>query len=254
MARDTMTYPKTETFLKGRLRHVMTSEEKALLEEVCAEEEALPGGTTVLHAGQTYDRSMLLTDGFMLRTMEEDGKKHIVGLQVPGDFVDLHSFALKRLDHNIETIGPCTVTYATHADLKSAIDGNAHFARILWFSTLLDAAIHREWILKTKQLRADACAAHFLAETWTRLDLVNKAKHDGFNSPLTQTHIAGICGTTPVHLSRCLSSLRDRGLGEFRRGRFYCRDREGLEAFGKFDPAYLYAPGALGIDDELDSE
>lgn len=254
MARDTLTYPNTEPFLKNRLRHMMTSEEKSRLEELCATEECLPGGTIALEAGKVYDRSMLLREGFMLRTMRQDGRTQIVGFQVPGDFVDLHSFALKRLDHNIETLGPCKVVYARHEDLKSAIDENAHFARILWFSTLLDASIHREWILKSKQLRADARAAHFLAETWARLELVDEARADGFVSPLTQVHIADICGTTPVHLSRCLSSLKDRGLGEFRRGRFYCQNRAALEEFGKFDPAYLYANGDLGIGDELRPE
>ncbi|GAA5047327.1 Crp/Fnr family transcriptional regulator [Erythrobacter westpacificensis] len=251
MARENQAYPKTEAFLKNRLRHLMTSEEKALLEEVCAVEESVASGTVVLEAGRVYDKSMILIEGFMLRTLEAEGRKHIVGLQVPGDFVDLHSFALKRLDHNIEALGPCRVAYAQHTHLREAIQGNAHFARVLWFATLLDAAIHREWILKSKQLRADARAAHFMAETWARLDLVGCAKKDGFTSPLTQGHIAEICGTTPVHLSRCMSSLNAMGLGEFRRGRFYCNDRAGLEAFGKFDPAYLYGDDTLGMVEEL---
>lgn len=240
MARDATTYTNSETFLKGRLRHLMSSSEKATLEEVCTTVREVPGGTVLLEEGRRYDKSMLLSDGFMLRTIQQDGFQHIVGLQVPGDFVDLHSFALKRLDHDIVTIGPCRIAYADHADLKAAIDGNVHLARVLWFATLLDAAIHREWIFKTNQLRADARAAHFLAETWARLELVDKAMHNGFVSPLTQAHIAQICGTTPVHMSRALRSLRERGLGEFRRGRFYSADRAGLEKFGKFDPAYLY--------------
>lgn len=254
MARDTEIYPRTSTFLKGRLRNAMTPREKTQIEEVCAEEVHLPASTIVLEAGRLCDRSMLLSDGFMLRTMQQRGKTHIVGLQVPGDFVDLHSFALKRLDHNIETIGPCTVAYAMHSDLKALVQTDPHLARILWSSTLLDAAIHREWILKTKQLRADACVAHFLAETWARLDLVDRAKSDGFVSPLTQSHLAEICGVTPVHMSRALSSLRDKGLGEFRRGRFYCRNRKELEAFGEFEPSYLYGEGTMGIADELAPE
>ena len=247
MALDNSTYPKTEIFLKGRLRQVMSSEEKAKIEELCTDEREVPSGTVVFEAGDSHDSSFLLIEGFMVRTIEQDGAQHIVGLQVPGDFVDLHTFALKRLDHDIRAVGACRVAYASHSALKSAIDGNPHLARILWFATLLDAAIHRQWILKIKQLRAEACAAHFFAETWARLELVGMAKPDGFNSPLTQVHIAEICGTTPVHMSRALRSLRERGLGEFRRGRFYCHDREGLEELGKFTPEYLYADQTLGF-------
>ncbi len=254
MARDGTTYPRSETFLKGRLRHAMTSREMAELEEILSDEQDVPAGTIVLEAGKLYDKSMLLTEGMMLRTIDTDHQQRIVGLQVPGDFVDLHSFALKRLDHNIQAVGECRVVYGRHDDLKAAIDGNSHLARILWFATLLDAAIHRQWILKTKQLRADACAAHFFAETWARLELVGMARNDGFNSSLTQSHIAEFCGTTPVHMSRVLRTIRERGLGEFRRGRFYCNDRKGLEEFGRFDPGYLYGDDSLGIGDELTPE
>ncbi len=254
MARDISVYPLSETFLQGRLRHAMTTTEKVQLEEILTEEQEVADGTVVLEVGRLYDKSMLLTSGMMLRTIEQDGRQHIVGLQVPGDFVDLHSFALKRLDHNIVAVGNCSVAYASHEDLKEACERNIHLARILWFATLLDAAIHRQWILKTKQLRADACVAHFLAETWARLELVGMAKADGFISSLTQSHLADICGTTPVHMSRMLSSLREAGLGEFRRGRFYCKNRQGLEAFGRFDPGYLYGDDSLGIGDELAPE
>lgn len=250
MARDSTTYPNTELFLRGRLRHVMSTAEKGQLEQLCADTREVEAGTVVLEAGRLYDKSLLLIDGFMLRTIEQDGHQHIVGLQVPGDFVDLHSFALKRLDHDIRAVGPCRIAYARHDDMQSACEANLHLARILWFATLLDAAIHRQWILKTKQLRADACAAHLLAETWKRLELVGMARPNGFCSPLTQAHIAEICGTTPVHMSRALKSLRERGLGELRRGRFYCDDRAGLEAFGKFEASYLYGDTSLGVTAE----
>ena len=45
----------------------------------------------------------------MLRTIYEGDRRHIVGIHVPGDFVDLHAYALKRLDHNIVALGPVAV-------------------------------------------------------------------------------------------------------------------------------------------------
>lgn len=230
---------------------MMSSEEKAVIEEICHDEVDVTPGTVVLKAGDVYDRSMVLVEGFMLRTVEDAGKDHIVGLQVPGDFVDLHSFALKRLDHDVVAVGPCRLAFARHADLDRVVQENAHLARVLWFATLLDAAIHREWIVKTKQLRADACAAHLLAEVWARLELVDLARPNGFVSPLTQGHLADICGTTPVHMNRALRSLREAGICEFRRGRLFCEDRAALEEFGRFDPAYLYAGDTLAIQENL---
>ena len=111
----------------------------------------------------------MLIDGFMLRTLDGDGKRHAVSFHVPGDFVDLHCFALKRLDHNIDTVGRVKVGYVPHSALREVMRDKPHLARLFWFSTLLDAAMHREWIMTLEQLTAPRRIAHIFAEIWRRL-------------------------------------------------------------------------------------
>ncbi len=252
MAHDDLeAYPLTGRFLMGRLRHALSTEEKQVLESLVETVEALDEPTTILARGKLCDRSTMLLEGTLLRTIEQGERRFIVGVHVPGDFADLHCFALKRLDHNLVTIGPAKVGYVPHTRLEELMEQRPHLARLLWFSSLLDAAVHRQWILKLEQLPAVKRVAHFFAELWHRLDLVGLGRRDGLRTPLIQADLADMCGTTAIHMNRALGQLRKEGIAEFRRGTLYVPDRQALERFADFDPSYLYGKGDLRVRNEL---
>ena len=245
IADELQRYPRTGRFLMGRLRDAMSAEERSEIENLVAVERTLVDGQALVRRGALCTTSTILIEGFAVRTIERAGRHHIVGIQVPGDFVDLHAFALKRLDHNLIALGPVRLGVVEHSDLRSVLDRRPHLARVLWFSTLLDSAIHREWVLTLEQLPAAKRAAHVFCEICYRLQMVGLSEPDGFEVPLTQIDLASMCGATPVHMSRALRSLRDLGLATFRNGRLYCSDRAALAEYCEFDPSYLYGPGEL---------
>lgn len=249
---DLELHPLTGRFLMGRLRHAMLAQEKEILEGLIETTEVYPKPTLIAKRGDLIERSTMLIDGYMLRTVFREGKRYVVGIHVPGDFVDLHGFALKRLDHDIVTVGETRVGYATHDRLAKVTEELPHLARILWFATLLDAAIHREWILKLEQLTAVRRVAHLFCALWKRLDYVGLGRRDGLRTPLIQADLADMCGTTAIHMNRALRQLKKEGLAEFRRGAVYISDRRKLEEFAGFDPAYLYGEGPLHLGHELD--
>ncbi len=245
IATEVARYPATGRFLMGRLRQVMTEDEKTVLESLVEEVVSFTDSHEVLRRGVACDRSAILIEGFMIRRMREHDRRFIVGVQVPGDFADLHCYTLKRLDHDVVTIGPAKVGYVPHARLNEVMRDRPRLARILWFSTLLDASIHRQWILKLQQLPATGRVAHLMAEMWVRFEMVGLARANGFDTPLTQADLADMCGTTPVHMNRSLGELRRGGMMEFRRGRVLVPDRAELCRAGDFDADYLYGDGLL---------
>jgi CRP-like cAMP-binding protein len=248
------TYPLTGRFLLGRLRHAMTAEEKDLVESLIERTERLPSGSVLLRRGELTDQSTMLIEGYLMRTIVESGHRFVVALHVPGDFADLHAFALKRLDHDVVTVGEVQVGYVSHARLERVVEDYPHLARLLWFSTLLDAAIHREWILKMEQLTASKRVAHVFAELWHRLDLVGLGRRDGLRTPLIQADLADMCGTTAIHMNRALGQLKKEGIAEFRRGTLYVPERARLEQFAGFNPDYLYGEGSLRVGGELTAQ
>ena len=184
----------------------------------------------------------------MLRTLDGEGKRHAVSFHVPGDFVDLHCFALKRLDHNIDAVGRVRVGYISHSSLARVMQEKPHLARIFWFSTLLDGAMHREWIMTLEQLTTPRRIAHIFAEIWRRLQLVGLAAADGFATPLTQADLAEMCGATPIHANRAIRDLRNLNIAHFDRGQVTIPDQAALEAYAGFTPDYLYGPWSLAYD------
>jgi CRP-like cAMP-binding protein len=253
LTQDSERYPLTGRFLMGRSRHAMTDDEKDLIESLIAETEDIPRGTTILRRSEVADRSTMLIEGLLLRTIHQQDRRFIVGMHVPGDFADLHAFALKRLDHDLVALGDCRVGYVPHERIERVLEEFPHFTRLLWFSTLLDAAIHREWIAKLEQLTAIRRVAHMFCELWQRLDMVGLGRRDGLRTPLIQADLADMCGTTAIHMNRALREMKKEGLAEFRRGTVYVSDRKRLEQFAGFDPAYLYGAGPLHLEHELDA-
>lgn len=242
-------YPLTGRFLMGRLRHAMSVAEKRTVESLVERVESYTEPVRILQRGQLCERSTMLIEGFILRTIRQGDKRYVVGVQVPGDFVDLHAFALKRLDHDIVTTGATKVGFVPHAKLFEIMEKEAHLARLLWFSTLLDAAIHREWIMKMEQLPAANRAAHVFCELWQRLDFVGLGGNEKVRTPLIQADLADMCGTTAIHMNRALGQMRKEGIADFRRGTLIVPDRRKLVEFARFDPAYLYGDAALGMNE-----
>jgi len=238
------TFPLTGDFLAGRLRDQFAVEELHILEGMMAGPRCLADGERLIARGQTAVQATILIDGFMIDRIIRDGKRFIVGLHVPGDFVDLHGFALKHLDHDIVAAGPVRIAQVGRDRLREVTQARPAMARALWFATLLDAAINRQWIRNLEALDAPQRIAHLYAELHHRLTLIGRNATRTLRTPFTQTDLADMCGVSAIHANRAVARLRELGLGEIRRGDLYIADWAALERYAGFDPAYLYGAAA----------
>jgi CRP-like cAMP-binding protein len=250
---ETMEYPLTGNFLAGRLRDNLSEDDLRYIETLVESVEEHGNATVLIERGQVAERSTLLIEGFVFRTIEKTDRRYIVGVHVPGDFVDLHGFALKRLDHNIVTVGRVKVGYVSHGALRSVMRERPGVARAMWFATLLDAAIHRKWIQTLEQLDAPRRIAHLYSELRKRLQLIDRPVNGPMRTPFTQLDLADMCGVSAIHANRAVGKLRAAGVGEIRRGDLYPTDWDALEAYARFEPDYLYGDGALRLTEAWDA-
>lgn len=245
----------TSRFLLGRTRQALSDEERQVLENAVSSVRSIPARTTVSRRGELVNHSSLLVDGFMCRYLDDrNGHRQLVSMHVPGDFVDLHGFPMKRLDHDIATLGPCTVALFEHRTLATLQERHPRLTRWLWFSTLLDAAIHREWIFRLGRLGADGRVAHFFCEMNARLEMVDMAADGRFTLPATQADLAEACGITGVHANRVLRLMRERGLATFRGGEVRILDAKRLAALAEFDSIYLYGQHSAWVSGDYHGE
>jgi CRP-like cAMP-binding protein len=236
-----MTTAIDKLLLKLGARDEVSEAERQALSDLIVELEDLPAKKTIVSRGQPLNRSILLIEGMMCRSKDlRSGRRQISALHVPGDFLDLHGFTLKYLDHEIISLSPAKVAYASHEKLTRLTEDFPHVSRLLWFSTNLDAAIHREWELSLGQRTGVARAAQLFCELQARLSIVGLAGGDSFDLPLNQTELGECLGLTVVHTNRVLRELRERGLAQFNNGVVTIHDMAGLRALAEFDPLYLY--------------
>jgi CRP-like cAMP-binding protein len=227
--------------LKLRARDLLTEEEERVLRESVSDIQEFTAGRTIVRAGVTLSESNLLVEGIVCRFKDlSDGQRQIMELHVAGDFIDLHGFLLKRLEHNVGAMTPVRLAIVPHDRLRRITEEHPHLARMLWFSTLMDASIHREHILSIGRRTALSRIAHLLCELYLRLEVVDLAGEWRFRLPLTQTDIADVTGLTSVHVNRMLKSLRDDGLLTFRGGEVTIHDLPRLQQVAEFSPDYLY--------------
>jgi CRP-like cAMP-binding protein len=227
--------------MKLRARDDISAEEEQALRQAVGDVVSYPADLTFITAGKELDCSTLLIDGVICRYKDlSEGQRQITELHVPGDFADLHSFTLKHLDHSVMTLTPCKVVRVPHENLKTITERYPHLARVLWFTTNLDAAIHREWEVSLGRRTALQRTAHLFCELQVRLGLVELATDHEYGFAVTQAELSECLGLTSVHVNRVLKELRERELVEFRSGKVKIFDLGELRRVAEFDPTYLY--------------
>ncbi|MDO9367364.1 MAG: Crp/Fnr family transcriptional regulator [Sphingopyxis sp.] len=231
----------TERFLRDKRGASLDVAERARLEQAIGEVKTFGPRKIIARAGEPLGQSTLLLEGIMSRYLDDrNGLRQLVAIHFPGDFLDLHAFPLKVLDHDVATLTTATVATVPHIELEAIAADMPQLTRKLWFATLLDAAIHRAWLFRLGRLDATGRVAHFLCETNARLFSAGLSDGHRFALALTQADLAEICGLTTVHVNRVMRQLREERLCIFRSSLVEVLDPAGLAARGQFNPAYLY--------------
>jgi CRP-like cAMP-binding protein len=227
--------------LKLRARDNVSREEEQAIRGLVSNTVEVPADRIFIHAGRELNESTLLLDGWMARVKDlQSGQRQIAELQISGDFVDLHGFTLKRLDHDIMTLSRCLVAMVPHERLKDITERFPHLTRLYWFMTNLDAAIQREWTLSLGRRTAIARMAQLFCELRVRYRIIGQAQDNSYEFPLTQVELGETLGLTAVHVNRTLQELRRMGLLKLERRWVTIHDVEALESVAEFDSRYLY--------------
>ena len=219
---------------------LLTDADRATLSALCAPMRHVAADQDIVREGESGENVHLVLDGIACRyKILPEGRRQIIGLLLPGDFCDLQSAVLGEMDHSIATLTPCALVDIPQHVVDALTLDHSRIARALWWATLVDESVLREWLVNMGQRPADRRTAHLLCELLLRLQAVGRAEGDACDLPLTQTELGDILGLTNVHINRVLQDLRGRGLVALRERRLEIPDLAALQAFCGFDPAYL---------------
>ena len=162
--------------------------------------------------GDDASHCWLMLSGYCVRfKYVGSGARQIVSIHMTGDLVDLHNALLGVADHSVQALTSCTMAKVPIDAIRHLSDTDPMIKDALWYDTLVDASIHREWVANVGRRDAPTRIAHLLCEFGLKLDAIGLDQMN-YELPMTQDQLADATGLTPVHVNRVLQSLAKDGL------------------------------------------
>jgi CRP-like cAMP-binding protein len=110
----------------------------------------------------------------------------------------------------------------------------------MWYETLVEGSIFREWVLNIGRRDARTRIAHLLCEFAVRLEVAELGKSNRYTLPITQDQLADAVALTSVHVNRTLMGLEADGLIKRTRREITIDDWPKLAKAADFQPRYLH--------------
>lgn len=226
---------------KLEMRGPLDAGDREALRALCGSVRQIAAHRDIISEGDKPEHVHLVLDGWAARyKILTDGRRQITAFLIPGDFCDAHVAILRQMDHGIMALTDTAVAYIPHAAFDRLPLRSAKLARALWWSTLVDEAVLRAWIVNIGRRDAYSGIAHLLCELHARMRNVGLATGRSFDLPLTQDVLADALGISAVHVNRILQRLRSDDLITLKGGALNILDADALRRAAGFDAAYLH--------------
>lgn len=225
--------------LEGYAR--LSPDDRAAISRLSKVTRVIPQRRDLIREGEKPQYVHLMVDGWACRYKTlPDGRRQIVAFFIPGDFCDLNVYVLGEMDHTLGAITRLAVADIKREDMDALTTNHPRVTQGLWWESLVQAAIQREWTLNIGQRTAYERIAHLLVELYLRLRSVGLTQGNSCDFPLTQTDIADATGLTAVHVNRTLQELRGDRLIVLERKRLTIPELKRLMDVAMFNPNYLH--------------
>lgn len=215
-------------------------EDREALSALSGTARPMPARRSIIREGDNPEHVHLVVEGWAARyKLLPSGARQITAFLIPGDFCDLHVSILGEMDHSIATLTEARIAFVPRATMD-ALAERPKIARAFWWSTLVDEAVLRSWIVNIGRREAIEAIGHLICELYVRLSNVGLVTDHSFVLPLTQEELADALGLTPVHVNRVLQRMRADGLISLKRGALVIFDYQRLKEAAGFNPNYLH--------------
>jgi CRP-like cAMP-binding protein len=198
-------------------------------------------GKDIISQGDKVDNIHLILSGLATRSKTiRDGGRQLMAFLVPGDLCDVEVFILEAMDHDVIALSDTTCVLIPAIEMERLLTESSSITRAMWWSTMTDSAVLREWIVNHGQRDALERLAHIFCELLIRYRIVGGTTDDSVPFPLTQEELADATGMTPVHVNRMLGQLKSEGLIDLNSKTLTVLDFERLKEMAQYDVSYLH--------------
>jgi CRP-like cAMP-binding protein len=200
----------------------------------------------IVREGGDALNTCLMLSGYAIRNkLAGNGGRQVFSIHMRGDLADLQNSLLGTADHNLQALNHIEVALIRVEAIQEIAFARPAIGRAMWFQTLVEASIFREWTLNVGRRDARTRAAHLLCEFALRLEAAGLGEKAGYELPMTQDQLADALGLTSVHTNRTLMALSAGGLISRTRRMVRINDWMRLAEVGDFNAAYLHLPDGI---------
>ncbi len=193
----------------------------------------VPAGRQLLNPNQASPDVYVLCSGWGFRFVQlPDGRRQILNFLLPGDLISASSVLEERVHFWVTALTAVQVSGMRREQVRSRMSANPAVVAALAKSYAVEAQSSDNLIAALGQYSAEERIAYLFLHLMRRIAARNVIHEQRYPLPIRQQHIADAVGLTPVHVSRILGALRDRGIADLSHGVLEVRNPRELERLG----------------------
>lgn len=238
---ETSTHPLLPMVRKLEQWHPLSEDDRAAILDLPFTVRQLNAHDHTVWEGDRPQHTCLLLSGFAFRhKVAGNGGRQILSIHMKGDLVDLQNSMLGFADHNVQMLSQGEIALIPFEMIRDLAYGMPDVGMAMWYETLVEGSIFREWILNIGRRDARARIGHLLCELAVRLEVAELGKQTEYDLPITQEQLADAVSLTAVHVNRTLKSLEKDGYISRTKRRITISDWHKLAGIADFQPNYLH--------------
>lgn len=193
-------------------------------------------GTPILMEGSNSPQLYTALHGLGLRyKLLPNGRRQVVSMVFPGDFVGLQAAVMGEMGHSVEATTKMTLCVFDRSEIWTFFKERPQRA----FSLTWLAAIEEHFLGEAVSTLGQRSALQSVAWAFTRIFVRAKSlglvENDAMRFPFKQQDLADALGLSLVHTNRTLAVLRSRQLASWADGTLRVADLEKLASAGLVD-------------------
>ncbi len=214
----------------------MSADDLRFMQRFKAGELVVDAGTPILMEGSNSPQLYTALHGMGLRyKLLPNGKRQVVNLILPGDFIGLQAAVMGEMGHSVEATTKMTLCVFDRSEIWTFFKDRPERAFSLTWLAAVEEHFLGDAISTLGQRTAIQSVAWALSRIFIRgraLGLVNNAE---MKFPYKQQDLADALGLSLVHTNKTLASLRSKQLAHWTDGLLRINNLEALASVALVD-------------------
>jgi CRP/FNR family transcriptional regulator len=211
----------------------MTNEEVRVMQKFKVGEMTVEPGTPLMLEGSNSPQLYTALNGMGLRTKTlSNGRRQVVNLVFPGDFLGLQAALMGEMGHSIEATTHMTLCVFDRSELWAFFQQNPQRAYSLTWLAAVEEHFLGDSITTLGQRTAIQSVAWALYKIFKRGEGVGLNTGNNMPLPFRQQDLADALGLSLVHTNKTLTKLRELQCASWNDGVLQISDLEELARIG----------------------